>query len=285
MYGVRPMFVFYWLLVVSLLASIESDCHWDDFKLKSVLGKGGHAVVFKAIHKQTGKHVALKIFKKTENQGELDREYSIQKSIGHPNVAQLHCKTSVGQGSSFKGRNISKGDTVFVLELVKGKSLRDNMKSGKLPVDPKSFTRNIMEILTYLRKHHVVFGDLSSANVMITDDGKVKLVDFGAALKIEHAVEPTPTFVSYKTRPHRWRNYAADWYSLGLLLEEILLFQQNGAWRDQRTFAGRRCSALIDDREACDLIKHLIPEDKNWGSIWGTTDSTLHKLMGSHWLD
>lgn len=281
-----------WLIslvaLVSALVTIEDACDWEDFELGDVLGKGGHGIVVRAVHKPSAQQVALKIMsRRKEDESELGREEHIHKSMDHPMISRFYCRTKVVDRVSINGKSFERGDPVFVLELVNGRSLRDLMKrSESLPIPPKRLTRNIIQVLKYLKKKHVVFGDLSSGNLMITREGSIKLVDFGAALRIQkdRAQDPIPAFVSYKTRPHRWKNYAADWYSLGLLLRELLVFEWTGIWRDQRTMRGMDCMTLLGDRTACDFIGLLVPPANKWNEICGMDEKSLRKIESHSWL-
>lgn len=269
--------------IKSFSHELQHECRWEDFKLKRFLGKGGHGVVIQAEHRKSGKMVALKVFDANkENVNDLMREAKAQTSLDHPNISRFFCDLNVDDAIEFKGRKLKIGDPVFVLELVEGKSLRDMMKSSA-SFDPKSIIRQIVQVVAYIQSNHFVFGDLSSGNVMI-QRGIVKLVDFGATLEVGSHQEATPVFVNYKTRPHRWRNYAADWYSLGLLIEEILVCKESGSWRDQRTLKGRACRDLIREKGACDLVGHLIPSNKDWKSIWGCDYKTLNQITTHKWL-
>jgi serine/threonine protein kinase len=263
---------------------LQDECKWADFTLKRILGKGGHGVVIQAEHRRTGKMVALKVFDANkENINDLMREVKAQGSLDHHGITRIYCDLVVDNAVEFKGRSLRPRDPVMVLELIEGKSLRDMMKS-RVPINVIGIIKQLVEVVAYIQSKHYVFGDLSSGNVMI-ENGSVKLVDFGATLEVfGHHQEPTPVFVNYKTRPHRWRNYAADWYSLGLLIEELLLYTQSGLWRDQRTFKGRLCKDLIKDKGACDLVGHLIPSNKDWKSIWGPDRKTLNRIITHIWF-
>lgn len=269
--------------IKSFSQELQHECHWADFKLKKFLGKGGHGVVVQAEHRKSGKIVALKIFDDTkENASDLMREAKAQSSLDHRGISKFYCDLNVEEAMEFRGRKLKIGDPVFVLELIEGKSLRDIMKSGTL-INIKNIVKQIVQVVAYIQSQQLVFGDLSSGNVMI-EGNTVKLVDFGATLEVGSHQEPTPVFVNYKTRPHRWRNYAADWYSLGLLIEELLICKESGSWRDQRNFKGRACRDLLRDKGACDLVGHLIPSDKDWKSIWGPDYKSLNQIMTHKWL-
>ncbi len=277
-----------WFLLSFTVATDLGSCRWKDFKVKSTLGKGGHGIVVKAEHKSSGKLVALKIMsKEKESQNDLKRESSIHSSLSSPFISKFYCQTAVDElGFEVHGKRFKKDDPVFVIELVDGKSMRDLLKKQQLNLNVKDIVRQLVEVIKYMRNNHVVFGDLSSGNVMITSTGRIKLIDFGAALRIDDGHQVTkPVFVSRKTRPDRWHNYASDWYALGLLIEELMVYNETGRWQDQRIFHQRKCDSFIHDKLACDFIGHLIPSDKNWSSIWGQTDGTIRRLLTHPWLN
>lgn len=257
-------------------------CQWKDFKVQRSLGKGGHGTVKLAIHVPSNHEVALKVFRlKKEKAEDLRREEEIQHHLDHSSISKHLCTMINGD------------EVIFVLELIHGHSLRSILKDANLyrsqMIDAKQLVRGLIEVLEYLRSQRVVFGDLSSGNVMITKHGQIKLVDFGAALRVNGKQEAKPVFVNYKTRPHRWLNYAADWYSLGLLTLEILVATTQKAgevhWRDQRIIYRQSCTSLLGHKQevACDLIDHLVTKD--WKSIWGQSAASLSKLKSHPWLN
>lgn len=259
---------------------LSGSCRWGDFKLLSMLGKGGHSSVFRALHRPSGKQVAVKILSGCrEADHDLEREERIHSHLHHQSVSKFYCTMGVLEGGTVDDRKFATGDVAFVLELVEGGSLRDLMKSGN-SFDAKGIIIRLVRTLQFLRTQGIVFGDLSSANVMVTKAGGVKLIDFGAALEVkEGRQEAQPIFVSYKTRPHRWCNHAADWFSLGLLIEEVLLYRESRKWRGQREFSRMSCSQIIRDKAACDLVSHLIPAGRNWGAVWGISERTVRKIL------
>jgi serine/threonine-protein kinase len=140
-----------------------------------VLGAGGMGVVYRAEDISLRRHVAVKILPRefshdAERLARFEREAQVLASLSHPNIATLH------------GFEESDGKRFIVMELVRGESLAHHLRKGRLPVDDAlDLCRQIAEGLEAAHEKGVIHRDLKPGNVMITPDGKVKILDFGLA--------------------------------------------------------------------------------------------------------
>jgi predicted Ser/Thr protein kinase len=150
----------------------------DRWKLGKKLGEGGVGAVYKAVDVDTGDEVAVKIMTPKAIAEDHDglmtelfaREGLLEKSAGEGAVAPIEA----GQAED--------GSFYLVMEYLKGKDLEAYKHGGKLTVDE---TLPILEAtLQTLRKiHHqgIIHRDIKPANIFLTDEGDVKLLDFGMA--------------------------------------------------------------------------------------------------------
>ena len=129
------------------------------------LGKGGMGEVFRARDTRLGRDVAIKI--SAQKFGErFEREARVISSLNHPNVCTLY----------------DVGENYLVMELVEGQTLSERIKQGPIHVDEAlAIARQIADALEAAHGKHIVHRDLKPGNVILKEDGSVKVLDFGLA--------------------------------------------------------------------------------------------------------
>jgi non-specific serine/threonine protein kinase len=145
------------------------------YKVETKLGQGGMGEVYRAQDTRLGREVALK-FLPASYHYDLDRrtrffqEARVLSSLQSPNIAAIY---DIGEFQ----------DTSFiVMEFVKGDTLASRIQHGPLPiVDSVEVAMQVTEALRETHQLGIIHRDLKSSNIMITDRGVVKLVDFGLA--------------------------------------------------------------------------------------------------------
>jgi Tol biopolymer transport system component len=145
------------------------------YEITSHLGTGGMGEVYQATDLKLGRSVAIKLLPTAfasdqERLSRFRREAQVLASLNHPNIAQIY-----GLEES--------GDTrCIVMELVEGETLQTRIKRGPLPADEAvTIAKQIAEALEAAHEKGVVHRDLKPGNVMLTADGRVKVLDFGLA--------------------------------------------------------------------------------------------------------
>src|ERR1035438_3497652 len=149
------------------------------YEVISALGAGGMGEVYRAKDTRVDRLVALKVlpeelFEDEDGRARFEREARTLASLNHPGIAILYSFEEVS------GRHL------LAMELVEGEGLDQKIATGFLPLDESlSFAKQIAEALEAAHERGIVHRDLKPANVKVTEDGRVKLLDFGLAKAFE----------------------------------------------------------------------------------------------------
>lgn len=197
----------------------------DRYQIVSRLGSGGTAVVYKAIDTVLNREVTVKILQEqfTSNQKFVMRfrkEAQAIAALSHPNIVSVY---DVG--------NSDEGEPYLIMEYVEGRTLKDVInKLGPLSLDRSlDYVHQILAGLDHAHSFGVVHRDIKPQNIMITPEGRVKIMDFGLAVNL------TDTTITYDTAVMGSVYYIApeiaqkgagdarvDIYSTGIVLYEML---------------------------------------------------------------
>ena len=195
------------------------------YKVVSELGRGGMGVVYKAHEESLNRFVALKVLGEhlTEDDTYVERfmrEAQSAAKLTHPNIVQIY---AIAEDA---------GRHYFVMEYVPGTSLQRLIKNdGRLV--PERAVRLVMQAAAGLQAAHevgVIHRDIKPANLMVTDQGLVKITDFGLALLVASATRltatgmfmGTPGYLSPEQCLEEQIDHRTDIYSLGVTLFEAL---------------------------------------------------------------
>src|SRR5260370_8686697 len=108
--------------------------------------------------------------------GRLDNEARILASLNHPNIAAIY----------------GVEECALILELVPGETLAERIAQGAIPLHEfLGLANELIEALDYAHKRGVVHRDLKPANVIITPEGRVKVLDFGLAKALANEMPPS----------------------------------------------------------------------------------------------
>ena len=148
---------------------------FGQYRILSSLGAGGMGEVYRARDGKLGRDVAIKTLtsqfaRDSDRVARFQREAKLLASLNHPNIAAIY------------GLEESGGTSFFILELVEGDTLADQIKRGPIPVEEAlQLALQIAEALEAAHEKGVIHRDLKPANIKVTPDGKVKVLDFGLA--------------------------------------------------------------------------------------------------------
>jgi serine/threonine protein kinase len=239
------------------------------FQILDRLGAGGMGEVYRAMDTRLGRDVALKVLptellSNAEGLKRFALEARSASALNHPNIVTIF---EVGQAGS---------SPFLAMELINGWTLRQLMEAGALPV--KKVLDLATQIASGLAKAHqagIVHRDVKPENIMVSQDGFVKILDFGLA-KLQgpaHGVQAgasltqvgsiigTPAYMSPEQAADRPLDFRSDQFSAALVIYEMLtrrcLFQ--------RATPVQTLSAIIqDDPLPLDGLGSSVPPPLRW---------------------
>jgi TolB-like protein/Tfp pilus assembly protein PilF/predicted Ser/Thr protein kinase len=213
--------------------SVPSGRRLGPYEILSPIGAGGMGEVLKARDTRLQRTVAIKVLPSelssdAERRSRFEREAHAASALNHPNITTVF---DIGE---------DEGTHYIVMELVEGKTLRELMHEG--PLSTETMLPLATQIAEGLAKAHsagIVHRDLKPENVMVTEDGLVKILDFGLAKLVpqgagEGSEAPTETrvtqegvylgtvpYMSPEQAANRRLDYRSDQFSFGSILYEM----------------------------------------------------------------
>ncbi|HYS10217.1 MAG TPA: protein kinase [Myxococcales bacterium] len=191
------------------------------YRLEAKIGQGGMAAVFRAFDLELEEDVALKVFDVAQTSDVLvarfKQELKLSRQLIHPNIIRLY---DIGAHN---------GHRYISMELLVGKSLKDRMKQ---PIEFRTALGFLIQACHGLQAAHdaaVIHRDVKPDNFFVTDDGVLKVMDFGIAKQYETpgvtvagSIAGTPLYMS----PEQIGNFSAvtpltDIYALGVCAYEM----------------------------------------------------------------
>jgi Tol biopolymer transport system component/predicted Ser/Thr protein kinase len=237
------------------------------YEILKRVGTGGMGEVYGARDSRLGRTVAIKVSKE-EFSDRFEREAKVVATLNHPNICTIHDV----------GRNY------LVMEFVEGVTLAERIAAGAIPVhEALDIARQIAEALEAAHNKAVIHRDLKPANVMLTPEGKVKVLDFGLAKALDAdcaASDPatSPTLTISSTRagmilgsaaymsPEQARgtpvDKRADIWAFGVVLFEMMT--------GSRAFCGETVS---------DTLAAVLRADIEWHRLPAETPAAVRRLL------
>jgi serine/threonine-protein kinase len=155
--------------------SLSEGTRLGIYEVTGQIGAGGMGEVYRATDTKLGREVAIKtlpvgLADDPDRLARFEREAKLLASLNHAHIASVH------------GLDEQEGTLYIAMELVEGSTLEEKLKAGPLTVDDAlQVALQIASALEAAHEKGVVHRDLKPANVMLTNDGIVKVLDFGLA--------------------------------------------------------------------------------------------------------
>ncbi|MCG5237816.1 serine/threonine-protein kinase [Xanthobacter oligotrophicus] len=199
--------------------------HIGHYEITALLGSGGNGRVHAARDTMLGREVAIKSLRPElmNDASFLDRfraEASSLARLNHPNIATLYALHPEGS------------NLYMIMELVRGRTLESMLqqRGGPLPVQEcLAIVAQVADGLAYAHSMGVIHRDIKPSNLMITDDGRVKIMDFGIArvagsqrLTRDGSIIGTLAYIAPEQLRGSPGDERSDLYSLAIVIYEIL---------------------------------------------------------------
>lgn len=196
---------------------------FDHYQIEEMRGVGGMSQVFVALDAHLNRRVALKVLNRENSSKEdrivqFEREARLTASISHPNVVRVY------------GVGHAQGNFYIAMELVDGASLEEMLRQQEKLTEPQVLDLAIQTTEGLAAAHRVglIHRDIKPGNILLTSEGKAKLVDFGLALVFEKDVDDsgeiwaTPYYVPPEKLAGLPEDFRGDIYSLGSTFFHLL---------------------------------------------------------------
>ena len=207
---------------------VSGERYIGKYRVKGELGRGGMGAVYLAEQPGLGRDVAIKELIQSADPVALRRflqEAQVMARTSHPNLVQVHDMELMGSVN------------YLVLEFVRGRSLRDWINEKEIP-PPQVFAimHGVLQALDYAHRRAIVHRDMKPENVLISDEGNVKVADFGIARLMDDTgvggtatktgtTVGTPQYMSPEQVSSSKVDGRSDLYSAGIMFYELVAGQ------------------------------------------------------------
>jgi len=240
----------------------------DRYELLEMIGAGGMGEVYRARDTRLDRDVAVKFLPPWLREDphalrRFHREAHAAAALNHPNILAVHDLVLLN------------GAACIVCELLEGRTLREELSAGRLALaDVFAYSTQILDGLVAAHEKGIVHRDLKPENVFITDDGPLKILDFGLARLTNPSphddsapttsvtnrgeVLGTPAYMSPEQAQAEAVDARSDIFSFGVLLYEMLA--------GERPFAGQTHASVVsailrDTPRAIEELNPAVPRE------------------------
>jgi predicted ATPase len=253
--------------------ALVTGTRFGAYEILSPLGAGGMGEVYRARDSRLGREVALKVLPdhlacNPEHLQRFEREARSASALNHPNIVTIY---EMGQ---------AEGIGYIAMELVEGETLRNLLDAGLVPLQKGiEIAAQVADGLAQAHQAGIVHRDLKPENVMVSRDGRVKILDFGLAKLTPLVSDSSETiapedaqtvagvllgtvgYMSPEQASGQPLDFRSDQFSLGLVLYETAAGKP--AFR-RGTIAETLASVLRDDPEPVSVVNRQAPAPLCW---------------------
>jgi len=258
--------------------NLQSGVRLGVYEIVEPVGAGGMGEVYRARDTKLNRDVAIKVLPEIfvadrERVLRFEREAQVLAALNHPHIAQVH--------------GAIESPPALVMEFVEGEDLASRIERGALPVrEALTIAAQMADALAAAHDRGIVHRDLKPANIKVTDDGAVKVLDFGLAKALETAPaasaarmdSPTITSPAAMTRmgvilgtaaymsPEQAKgktvDRAADLWAFGAVLYELL--------------TGK---AAFEGETVTDVLAAVVMRDPEWTALPKAVPPAVARLL------
>ncbi len=204
------------------------------YELGNLIGRGGMADVYEGVDTRLGRTVAIKLLKSDlandpTFEDRFRQEAQASARMAHPTIVRVY---DAGEDIELDSRGNQVKHPFIVMEYVRGKLLRDILHERRLSIEEAvNYASGVLTALEFSHKAGVIHRDIKSANIMITENDQVKVMDFGIARAISDSsatmantvgIMGTAQYFSPEQAKGENVDARTDLYSTGVLLYEML---------------------------------------------------------------
>lgn len=241
----------------------------NQYKILEKIGSGGQGTVYKVLDTKLNRSAVIKVLppeltQKTANFRRFEREAQLCSQLDHPNICTIY--------------DFNEADGVFyiAMQFVEGKNVRQLVAGRALALrSALSIAIQVTDALAYAHSKNIIHRDVKAGNIMVTDAGQVKILDFGLAKLIEddqidqtggqdrHEITElgipygTATYAAPEQAKGERADHRSDIFSTGVLIYEML----TGIWAFQgKTVIDVRHQVLYGTpKPLADMRKEALP--------------------------
>ncbi len=194
------------------------------YKITEHLGEGGMGVVYKAVDLKLGRTVALKFLpskflEDKEKEKRFIQEAKTASALDHPNICTI-----------YEINKTDNGELYIAMAYYQGQTLKEKIKNGHLDIkETLDISTQIAEGLNKAHSKGIIHRDIKPGNIIITEDGVVKILDFGLAkfagidMTTDGSTMGTVAYMSPEQATGGKVDHRSDIWSLGILYYEMLV--------------------------------------------------------------
>ncbi len=258
------------------------------YELGGIIGEGGIGTVYRAYDTLLGMPVAVKVLNDQLSGNAtaiatLTEEARIAMRLSHKHIVRLH--------------NLQKAGSRYylVMEYVKGRTLLDILElHGRLDLDTVlQIVYVCSDAISYAHRQGVLHRDLKPDNLLLTEDGVLKIIDFGIACLVKaqtenDAVMGTPVYMSPEQVRGEWLDSRTDVYSMGVITLELLTgslpFPENVGVRDVLRYLPIRVTASDVPPPIVPVIEKAVATDREerWPSLYAFSSALIDAAQQVH---
>ena len=239
----------------------------SDFKVVRVLGEGGFGQVIEVVKRDCGVRYAMKVMQKEAMKQNLGSSWRKKIASEQHIMAILHHPFLVNLKYAFQNAEF----LILVMDLVSSGDLSEFVltKRRLTPVQVHWVIMEVVEVMGYVHQQRILYRDLKPENLLIDDEGHVRLIDMGLAAKI---TDKTPTRTSrvgtdcYMAPEVRWAKdrrtpygLSCDWYTIGVLTYEFSAGTVPYAHPEEENPQYRQHD--FKDKDCEDMVRRLTDQD------------------------